>query len=221
MRKLLILTIGCILLCGCRMDEAKLAETLYDTLKEQESMDTVPVSNMSKNYYSYYLPKSVGRLKSDELSTVLLKDNYKLIMNFDASQIVINEFYNKDISTNEPIDLKITKDAGDSLIFDGSFMNVYRVNHPYTLKVEKLENSKWMMKLEADYLLFTTIVPYAELPTMIEDCFTIARSLRYDSKMVLDNFSLKSANEAVKKKLEELNKELPTDGYLKDLETGN
>lgn len=219
MRKCWLICATLFLLCGCVVDEAALAETLYTTLKDQEEIKPVYDVNMNKDYYSYYLPKHIGRIKSNDLSSIFLKDNYKVIMNFDASQIVINEFYNKEQQGADFKELKVTKDDGDSLVFDGSFYNAYNIAHPYSVKIEKLAENQWMMKLKADYTLFYTIVPHAELASVIEDCFVIAKSIRYDSTKILNDFSLKSASEAVKQSLESLNKDVPVDGYLKDLET--
>lgn len=218
MRKLLLICSTLFLLCGCVIEESELAETLYTTLKEQEETKPVYDVNMSKNYYSYYLPKHMGRVKSDDLSSIFLKDNYKVIMNFDASQIVINEYYNKEFEPDVFNELKVTKDDGESFVFNGSFFNAYDIAHPYNIKIEKLAPNQWMMKLKADYALFYAIVPHAELASVIEDCFVIAKSIRYDSTKILNDFSLKSASEAVKQSLESLNQEVPVDGYLKDLE---
>lgn len=200
MRKLLILLMSCLMLAGCaNINEENLPETILSALQTIDEQEAIDDPNMSKPFYRYYLPKDIGRIKSNQLSSVFLKDGYHFVMNFDAAQIVINEYYSEDDTHHEMVDVSLTKNEADSLVYNGSFKNAFGVVHPYVCTIEKLNKKNYLLVLDIDYVKFYTITPMAELSTMIQSMFDIAKSVKYDSRKILSEFSLKNLSEEQKK----------------------
>lgn len=73
MKKVVLLMLSLILLGGCA-SEADLSNEVMVLLQEKSTLVPFKDTNMSKMYYSYYLPRDVGRGKGNSLSGVYIKD---------------------------------------------------------------------------------------------------------------------------------------------------
>ena len=85
-----------LLLCGCQVNETDLKNELTSELNELSDQDPVAYTTMNKPLYSYYLPKDVGRIQSNPLSSLFMKDGVKFIMNFNPNEVVIHDYYQMD-----------------------------------------------------------------------------------------------------------------------------
>ena len=106
MKKVVLLMLSLFLLGGCA-SEADLSNQVLTLLQEKSMLEPFNDTNMSKKYFSYYLPRDVGRGTGNSLSGVYLKDGYKFVMNLDASQIIIDEYYTE--APAEPVSEDVYK----------------------------------------------------------------------------------------------------------------
>ena len=118
MRKAFVAMLCMILLSGCQGAKSDLPDRILKELNELTTQEFQGGTNRFKRRYAYYLPQGMGQRDSSELSEVLIKDGYRLIMNFDPGAIVIKEYYaqqngEEDSSdeTNDKNDLREDQDA--------------------------------------------------------------------------------------------------------------
>lgn len=214
MKKVVLFMLSLILLSGCAV-EADLSDEVLALLQEKSTLVPLKDTNMSKMYYNYYLPRDVGRGKGNSLSGVYIKDGYKFVMNLDASQIIIDEYYTEEAA--QPLSDVIMNSTAAGFMYQGSYTNAVEELKNYTLRLEKLTDGYYYIDLAASGLRFYSIVPYAEVKSLLNCMITIMRSVKIERQLILNDFSLKSATAQQQQNLDYLNEEVPVDGYIKDL----
>ena len=214
MKKVVLLMLSLFLLGGCA-SEADLSNQVLTLLQEKSMLEPFNDTNMSKKYFSYYLPRDVGRGTGNSLSGVYLKDGYKFVMNLDASQIIIDEYYTE--APAEPVSEVQMETSPAGMVYQGSYINTAEETKNYTLRLEKLTDGYYYIDLAASELRFYSIVPYAEIKSLLNCMLTIMQSVKVERQLILNDFSLKSATAQQQQNLDYLNEEVSVDGYIKDL----
>lgn len=257
------------LLSGCGSSDSDLPDRIADELKQLAVADQFSGANRTKRRYSYYLPKGMGQRDANELSEVLMKDGYRVIMNFDPGAIVIKEYYadepqetedgeneestktdmrenqealghredvpldapdeeikeseaeTADEETAEPLSLEVSvEQKADGLYFSGLFQNERKEYHPYTLRLLPSDNA-YLVYLNGSYVKLYSVVPRAEIPSMLKAMFTLMRSVHYEKEEILKAYSLKSLTQTKKESLDYLEQHLPSSGSLQELLSGD
>ena len=85
MKKVVLLMLSLFLLGGCA-SEADQPNQVLTLLQEKSMLEPFNDTNMSKKYFSYYLPRDVGRGTGNSLGRMLLylKDGYKFVMKLEC-----------------------------------------------------------------------------------------------------------------------------------------
>lgn len=206
------------LLCGCTFNSQTMNQDLKLSLQDSSNMQAIEFTNMHKRLYDYYLPKDIGRISSNELSSVFKKDGTKFIMNFNPNAIVIRDYYYEiNHLFMEMRDTKIISTSENGVRFEGTFKKQDGKVHSYSCVIDKLENGKYFMFLNMEYIYFYTIAYGAELESLSKSMFQIGQSVQFDSDQIVSIYSLKSSSEYLTENLDELYEELPESGYLSDL----
>lgn len=245
MKKLTILLAGLFLLSGC-VQVSDLPSIVENTLQQQSSKEMPAGTNMTKKYYSYYLPKDMGRLTSTMLGEVFLKDNLQIVMNFDPSAIIIRKYYptdeqqaqiNVEPVADESEEAKTARvDAENAKlqtvvldetlsteakkIYKGSYRDSF--GHVQSYEMQLLNNGdNYLMYFDFTVVKFYSIVPLASVESVANAVLMIAKSIDYDEDYVLSNFSMKKTGEARKQTIESLQQNLSTNGSFVDLIENN
>lgn len=221
MKRLAVAFLTLLLLGGCAISEEDLPDQILVQLQGLENQELAAGNNMKKPFYSYYLPPSIGRRDSNELSEVFIKDGYRMIMNFDPSAIVINAFYkSEDTDTSASVKPEFlepeVKQEQNKLIFTGNYLTTTYKVHPYTLQVVQ-SNDFYLLYLDGEIVKMYSFVPRAEVESMLKVMIRIMSSLNYDEEYVLQKFSMKSLEETNKKSLDYLEQNLPSSGSLSEI----
>lgn len=214
--KKLALLLCALLLSGCKVDHLKIQNDITNELNKMTNYEPIYYTTMEKPLYSYYLPKDVGRISSNELSSLFVKDGVKFIMNFNPNKIVIHDYYYKDkiVSSEE---LKINEESDLYYDASGTFKGSDKRYHYYDIKVVHLRDNNYLLKLDMSYVNYLAVVKPVEIKPLIKSMFTMAKSIHFDADYVVNEYSLQSTSESVKVSLEEFNEELPESGLLSDL----
>lgn len=215
MKKLALLLIVFVL-CGCQVNMTQIKN---DITKEIESMsDHEPISytSMEKPLYSYYLPKDIGRISSNEISSLFIKDGVKFIMNFNPNKIVVHDYYRKNIvlSSLKPI---VNHETDKFYESNGNYLGSDHRYHEFKCEIIELEDNNYLLKLDMAYVNFIAVLKPVQLEVMIHSMFVIAKSIQYDADEVVQKYSLRSTSESVKVDLDEFNDELPDSGSITNL----
>lgn len=215
MKKLACLLMSFILF-GCQINTPQIKDDITNEIITMSKAAPVSYYTMSKPFYSYYLPKDIGRIDSNDLSSLLVKDGTKIIMNFNPNSIVIHDYYHKD-------EIKVYEEN----LIDENYEHYYHSNgtflgsdyrfHDYSIQIAKLDDTDFLLYLDLAYVNFTTIVKEVQLESFVHSMFIIGKSLKYDSSEIIAHYSLQSTLDSIKQDLEEFNEELPNDGSLSDL----
>lgn len=214
--KKLALLLCALLLSGCKVDHVKIQDDITNELIEMIEYEPIYYTTMEKPLYSYYLPKDVGRISSNELSSLFVKDSVKFIMNFNPNKVVIHDYYYKDKAITAE---ELTVNEESDLYYDatGTFKGSDKRYHYYDIKVVHLRDNNYLLKLDMSYVNYLAVVKPVEIKPLIKSMFTMAKSIHFDADYVVSEYSLQSTSESVKVSLEEFNEELPESGLLSDL----
>ena len=87
---------------------------------------------MNKPLYSYYLPRDIGRVLSNDLSSVLKKDGTQFIMNFNPNAVVIHDYYYEvDYMFMEMNDTRLVSSDSNKIQYEGTLRNKNGQVHKY------------------------------------------------------------------------------------------
>ena len=218
MRRKVVLMLCLLLLCGCTFNRETLQNDLQQSLQDSSHQEAVTFTNMNKPLYSYYLPRDIGRVLSNDLSSVLKKDGTQFIMNFNPNAVVIHDYYYEvDYMFMEMNDTTLVSSDSNKIQYEGTFRNKNGQVHNYSCIVDELDNGKYFFILNMEYVYFYTIAEGAELSSLIDTMFDIGQSVTYDSEEIVSIYSLKSSSEYLTENLDEFTQDLPSEGYLSDL----
>ena len=213
MKKLIVLW-GVLLLCGCS-SRISIEQQVLEELEHQQSAAGVTFTNMDKRYYSYYLPKDVGRISSDELSSVLIKDNTRFTMSLETSKLIVSDYYHDPHARVVPEEASLVSSEEGVMRFNGWYKDFEGNHQKYDLTVSDFGKA-YLMRLEAGNFDFYSIVTRANMNSLLSSFFTIVRSSRVDDELVINDFSLQ--NERNRNGDEVMNEEIvPEEGAIKDL----
>lgn len=228
MKKAFAAVLAVSLLSGCG-SQIEIPQRVMKQLNAFAQESITVGSNRHKGYYSYYLPKGVGQRDSNELSEVLIKDGYRVVMNFDPSTIVIKNYYEEKAETEtqeetkpETSDQELNPSAPQmdkqdtKIIYRGSYRNAAQEIMPYTLQL--LPNNGYdLLYLDGSLIKLYAYVPKSEVMAMLRMMFTIMGSVEYDETKILQDYSLKQLTQTKKKNLDYLEQNIPSSGSLEDL----
>lgn len=204
-----------LLLTACQADHTAIRKDIEEELTFSTSAEPIYYTTMSKPLYSYYLPKDVGRLSSNHLSSLLIRDGVKFIMNFNPNEIVIHDFYKDDI-------VKMSQESKintDDIYFEasGSFKGSDSRYHDYKCEIYEFDDGNYLLLLNMEYVNYIALAKPLQLEGLIHSMFVIAKSMKFDADEVIARYSLKSTSEKIIQDLEEFNDEIADNGFISDL----
>lgn len=216
MKKLILVLMLC-LMAGCSVNKQEVKDSIYNELKDMSNAQPITYTTMKKELYSYYLPKDVGRISSNDLSSLLQKDGVKFIMNFNPNRIVAHDYYLKTtvFGYKEP---EYSEDSKTYLNLKGTFKGNDEQYHHYTCAVTELGDNKYLLILDMSYVNFTAVVNLVELQPMIHSMMVIAKSFKYNATEVIAAYSLKYTADSIIHDLEEYKEEIPQSGLISQLQ---
>lgn len=226
MKKVFAAILCVMVLCGCESRDADLNQRVFDEL-EHFSGDALSIgSNRNKRYYSYYLPQGIKQRDANDLSEVLVKDGYRMVMNFDPGIIVINNYYAENADAESTASLNpqqaaeltaVSMDSqGDQTIYSSHYRTVDHEVFPYTLRLMKTDGN-YLVYLDGSLVKLYTYLPAAAVPSALKAMYSLMTSISYDKERVLEDFSLKSLAQTKQENLDYTQSHLPSSGSLEDL----
>ncbi|MEI7667753.1 MAG: hypothetical protein WCI62_02010, partial [Erysipelotrichaceae bacterium] len=82
MRKFILSSLLFLLVLGgcAQINQTNLESAILASMEDVANNPNNSINNMRKGLYSYYLPKTVGKVSSTELSSVLISHNTKVLL---------------------------------------------------------------------------------------------------------------------------------------------
>lgn len=233
MKKALLLSAVLLLLSGCARVDID-SDAIRGLLKKSTQNHARPTATMTKKYYNYYLPGEVGKKESTPLSEVFRKDGFEIIMNFNASAIIIDRFYLNgeldkkeqsskskslsltSVSKQQKQSITMKKDKSGNMQYQGIYKNGNNQYFPYELFIQTLDGKQYLLHLNGTIVDFYALIPAAEIKPAVTAMMKIMQSIEYDKKQIVADFSLKKAEQNRKDSLNYLNGRYAEEGFLID-----
>ncbi|SJZ86926.1 hypothetical protein [Anaerorhabdus furcosa] len=211
MKRFCLILVAC-LLFGCAQSTQPLEERIQSEFEFVNTLKTVDGDNR-KDFYSYYIEPSVGRVSSNPSNNIFLKDGVQFVMNLNVSKIISEKYYTDALTGNDVA----TK---DNLLFEieGQYDDSLLNSYDYRCQVYQYENM-YMLLLETQYMNFYTVANANQLPTIAGEMLKIARTIRVNQEEIISAYSSKEAIQYKKEALNLFEVAVPENGRVDEMIT--
>lgn len=204
MRKILVI-LSLFLIVGCSRANDDLLEVFNASKSKVDSLE-IPVSNNhNKGLFSYYLPKSIGVLQSNNISSILSSDNEQIFMSVNVSSVMSDKAKTSDLNSEDFELIQKFELVGRDATYEGSII------------IEHLENKQYLVYVFVNDVFFLSSTKKAMIPKILDEVFLIARSLEVDKKSIVKEFSNKETFSFEKEVIELFSDSIPEEGMIKDI----
>lgn len=206
MRIIKYLLIGFLLL-GCSVNSTvEIEENVLQTIKKVVDTKPYEIQNHKKGLFSYYLPKNIGVLRSNKISTVLIADNSEIFMALNVSEIMTEKLEKLNLDTSSFVVIK-------------SFETINNRNETIdnTVVIEQLADNQYLLYLKSEEMFFISSIPKASIESVLEKMLIVSRTVDVDKKKVIAQFSNKEEMNFEKEVIELFSESVPEEGFLKDI----
>ncbi len=183
-KKIFVVFLIFIILTGCTSD----ADTLYNDLNKavnlavEEKIEDYSYNNCTKTYYSYYLPKSIGKIDGDEISNKFNIGGNIASMSLDVTAIV-----NDAITSRGQESLR---DIGSvkNPFFEksGRFLNSSNETILFNISVSETKEGYFIM-IQTSEFIFISLANNGGCSNTVHDMLILLRSCKVEKKkLILD-----------------------------------
>ncbi len=219
MKKLILLVMmAVLLLTGCTQDEepyttVSLLSTVNDAVVAE--VPEAVYNNAVKEYYSYYLPRGVGREERDATSNLFNIYGNKAILNIDIASIIAQEYYEGEDEYGKRL-RNLDTFSQTEFVTHGKYVNSGGKEIMYRIYVSSVDEEKDYIVMQDNYFLFAATCYKSQTKDMLYDMMKILRTCSIDDEKIVSVYS--NVTETVKKtSIISLFREiLPESGYVAD-----
>lgn len=206
MRIIKYLLIGFLLL-GCSDNSTvEIEENVLQTIKKVVDTKPYGIQNHKKGLFSYYLPKNIGVLRSNKISTVLIADNSEIFMALNVSEVM-----------NDKLDEFLLSESDFVLIKKFETINNQNLVVNNELIIEQLADDQYLLYLKANEMFYTASVASASIESTLENMLIVSRTVNIERKLVVAEFSNKEEMNYRKQVIELFSESVPEEGFLRDI----
>lgn len=219
MRKFIMMSMMLIItLSGCtQITQSDLESAILASMDDVVDNPNNSLNNMRKDLYSYYLPRSIGRISSTKLSSVLVSHNTRILMNLDVIAVLSETYYTE---TQNVLRSFVNKESAlvdvSSFYLDSDFHHI-----DFSVSVIKISKSKVLLTVQTEYFIFNSITATALCPEIVYDMLTIARSVKMDKPAILLAYSQREIINYQKETLSIFSQIAPESGTVLDMITNS
>lgn len=172
--------------CSVKMNitEKTLSEYMDNAILYEMELEVPNHYTNNKPFYSYYLPKHIGRRSSTIYSDTLVSNGNEILMSLNASAVISDEFYH----TVPFLNTTRIKDALYSEIYnikDGNNRNMQVGIH--VLKFDDV----YGLLIRTRYFTFFSQTELTNLPRTVADILKVARATKVNADAVIAGYSNK------------------------------
>ncbi len=195
-----------LLLFGCASKDLDLANEVDKAIARVNETEAYKNHNHKKGLLSYYLPKDVGVKRSNQISTVMVVDNFEIFMALNVSEIMTEKLEKLNLDTSSFVVIK-------------SFETINNRNETIdnTVVIEQLADNQYLLYLKSEEMFFISSIPKASIESVLEKMLIVSRTVDVDKKKVIAQFSNKEEKNFEKEVIELFSESVPEEGFLKDI----
>lgn len=213
-KQIALFTCTLMLLCGCTAGTGDLQSDLNARMAKVNG-ESAHRPVYSKDFYSYYVQPDIGRIRSDQVSSVFMKDGTKFVMNLNVPQIVNDRYYDAQAAGDE-----VAVNAVLQAESQGTYLDYTDKEHPFDLRIYQL-NDQYYAWLQTDTAEFYSVCGQLQALQMGEEFLRIARTVRVDEKEVVSAYSKQTTISYTRKKLQLFQNIAPESGSVQELFESN
>lgn len=210
MKKLPVL-FACLLLAGCTIQSNVDLQNEITEAIATSSTYTIHTPNISKSFYSYYLPAYIGRMQSTSSGNILNDRGRQFVMNLNVSSIINSNYYTEATSS-----LNANSLSDPIANIQGEYTDMNEISHSYYLSVYKVDY-QYLLELRSDTVEFYSISDALSTIQLAQDMYEIARSIDVDTNEVLATYSNKDTIDYKSEKIELFEQLVPESGRVEEL----
>ena len=199
-----------LLLFGCSRITDDIQTRLNDKLADAAETE-INYTNYSKNYYSYYLQPSVGRMDADQTSNTFELDGNKFVMNLNIVSV---------ISEKKGSGILLGKDAIDAsqtiASSEGTYTDAEGTELPYEIRICSAGRTDAVI-MHTAYFDFCGFCDANKAPEMAAEMMRIARSARVNPDAILSEYAYDEAISYTGKAVKLFEDIAPESGTIEDL----
>ena len=177
MKKIFLIVVLCILVCGCvDINKSSIDKILTDSLNSE-----LKFYNTSRNGYKYYIPKGVKTLGKNDYNELLSDGTYKYYMYVD-----VLSYYNK-------VNFDYIKKT--NVYYSNVLKNDDKFGY---LEIKKMKNEKYLIEIMYNYAKIEVMVEESDINKTIANAISILSSVEYNDTILenlLGNNKLSFSNE--------------------------
>lgn len=210
MKRMIPLLLVMCVLAGCAQPSMSMQDALNTALAAKQKTD-VQQYNHSKGYYSYYLPKNMGRYESTAYGNVLCYEGYRVLMSLNTPAILNQKLYPDKM--DNPIRLsEISKAA----FANGLYTDSDNIGHLFEIGVYA-NGYDYTVCFVSDIVVFETTCPSLLVDDMGAQMLEIARSIQISEQEIIENLSNQVTEIKKREKVELFESLAPENGRIEEL----
>ena len=206
----LLLTIG--VLAGCTTYSGTYQEQLNQRVERAITSATAGPT-YSHGIYSYYKEPSIGRVSSEETSSIFTENGTRFVMNLNVSSIVNERYYSINGNGNSMDDFPVLAES------EGTFVDYAGEGHPFEISLREI-NDQVYTYCRTDLLEFFSLSGRLEALQISETMLRMARTVRVDKEDVVASFSSRQDIDYERKRIELFQNIVPENGASEELYEG-
>lgn len=211
MKKLILVALVAAL-WGCTVKKENLTQTVQTMIASVEKEQSSVPANQRREYFSYYLPRHIGKRFASMDMVAFVKGSVVFYMNINIPDIIVNTYYKneQDLSANKQ------PAPGNRLVYEqGQMRNNQQNYRSYEVSVYEIE-TQYLLFLNYGRTQFTSLVALADIEETLYSMFQIARSVQLNTEAILRDYSNKSIV-VIHDKYNLFESTFPESGVIRDL----
>lgn len=178
-----------------------------------QALSSEPASaNNRKEFYSYYLDPSVGRLASTATANEFQTGGSRFVMNLDVASIINSVYY-----PEETVSHDYALSGGEIARAAGTMTTAGGEEQPYEIVIEKTEDDRCLIHVSAGWMSFECLCDEALAPAAAGQMLKISRSVSVDTTEVIAAFTTKEGIDYVGTPVELFEDKAPENGSIEEL----
>ncbi|MEG2329574.1 hypothetical protein [Anaerorhabdus sp.] len=209
MKRILVYLIA-FCLVGCTQSTQPLMEQMKASLERANQMQAIDGDNR-KDFYSYYIEPSIGKISSSPSSNVFVKNGVRFVMNLNVSKIINEKYYADALTMNDIA-------TSENLLFslEGQYEDILLNIYDYVCEVYQYE-SLTMVLLSTQFMDFYAVGNEDEVVAIVSDMLKIAKTVQINKEEIVAAYSSKEAVQYKKQALNLFEVAVPENGRVDEM----
>ncbi|MBR2812674.1 MAG: hypothetical protein IKD69_14970 [Solobacterium sp.] len=215
MKKILLPVMAAGLLASCSRAETDPANALHAQITAALTAET-GAPNYSKDYYTYYLEPSVGRLSADASSNRFIWNDETFVMNLDVADIVNAKYYVNASQDHDPLNgtAAVARESGKYMNAAGELLD-------YDAAIYDLDEERYLVFVDAGIIQFSGMITRENAAEAAGVMMKIARGVEVNREAVLTDYAVKETISYDGRDVRLFENAVPENGLLAELFEGS